>query len=192
MNTLKNVETKISLIKPVLIFYLLVASNFTKYLYSYQLDNFFKTNRYAQHILGFIMMLVIFIEFGNKKNTPNKIVNILKYSSLAYLWFIFTTKMDLHWNLAILGLLAVGFIYEHWMDSKVGMSKKDPSLEKSNIKKIKNEHKNIKKIMLFTIIAITIIGTVQYLLKKRNQFDDGFDELQYIFAASKRFNLDDQ
>lgn len=176
---------KVSLIKPILLFYLLVASNFTKYLHSYQLDHFFKTSRYAQHILGFITMLVVFIETGQVKNT----FNAVKYSALAYLWFIFTTKLDLHWNLTVLGLMTAGFLYENWMDDKISASKKDSSLEKKNIKSIKTEHRKIKRLMLLSILFVTIIGTVSYAVKKGGQLGQAFDPDRFVFGISRRFRI---
>ena len=163
--------TEISLSKSLLVFYLFIASGFTKDLYSGQLKDFIQENRFAQHILGFISMLVI-VNFLSGVNNPNQ---ILMYSFLAYIWFILTTKLDLHWNLIIIALLVFGYLYESNLIGKEEDAATDPSLTKENIKKIKQDNKKIKKIIFASIITVTLIGTCIYLNKKTVQHGGNFD-----------------
>ena len=47
-----------------------------------------------------------------KKITENEQFNMVVMSLLVYVWFIMTTKLDLTWNIGILILLTIYFLYE--------------------------------------------------------------------------------
>src|SRR5947207_7468568 len=109
-----NTDQYMSLIRVMLIFYLAIANNFTENLFSKQLRTFFQENRYAQHLIAFIMLLVFVMILGGVKNIENGLL----YTVIFYFWFIFTTKLDVQWNLIILFLLLFGFIYESKLNEK--------------------------------------------------------------------------
>lgn len=178
-------KSNISLSKAILIFYLIIASNFTKDLYSGQLYDFLKTNRYAKHSIGFVTMYVIMTHFAGITDSKKALL----YSTFGYLWFVFTTKLDLKWNLIIIGLMIFGAIYESNLIDKEIKSEDDEALEEKDKKKIKAENDNIKMVIAITILVITVIGTISYFNKKTVQYGGNFDTEKYIFGGSKRFKL---
>ena len=87
-----------SMVKVLLIFYLLITTNFTDNLVSKQLKTFFEDNRLGQHVIAIIALLVLITSVGGVVDNRKAIV----YTLVGYTWFIFTTKLDIHWNMIII------------------------------------------------------------------------------------------
>ena len=77
-----------SLLSSLLLFYLLVSNSLTNNLMGKQMKTYLRDNRLAQHVIAFVMMLVLMILIGKFDN----IIDVLLCTSLGYMWFIFTTK----------------------------------------------------------------------------------------------------
>lgn len=163
----------------LLIFYLFIGSGYVKELYSGQMKDFLLSNRYAQHFIGYTSLFLITSEFSDIYDPKYN----LFYSALAYIWFIFTTKLDLQWNLAIILLLIFGYIYEKQLLFKQEQSEKDPVLEENDKNNIKQKHAKIRMIILVSIVLITLIGTVFYANKKIEQYGGNFDLEKYLLAG---------
>ena len=167
----------VKLIAVMLLFYLIIASNFTKNLMSHQLTSFFEENRYAQHLIGFIMMLSLIMLISGINNIETGIL----YAIIAYFWFIFTTKLDIQWNIMIILLLFFGFIYESKLAEKDERVMNDASLSNEEKERIINEHNKYKVYLVFSVILITVIGSTLYANKKHIQYGGGFDIMTFIF-----------
>ncbi len=172
-------KSNISISTALLIFYTLIANNFIGDLYAGQLSEFIKNNRYAKHGFGYLTMLLIIMEAGGVTDGWRASF----YSLLAYSWFILTTKLDLQWNLAIIGLLIVGFMYENKMFEREKSSQEDQALEEKHRKKIRKENRQMRRIIIVSILTITIIGTVLYFRKKRVQYGGNFDVNKFLFKG---------
>lgn len=177
--------SSVSLSKALLIFYVLIAGSFTKELYGGQFRDYLKNSRSAQHIMGFLTMLVL-ITCVAGVNDP---YHSLTYSTVAYFWFVLTTKLDIHWNLAIIALLVVGFFYESKMLEKETKSEEDPVLEEEDINNIKTNNNNKKSLIVMLVLIITIIGTVCYWKKKKAQYGPDFDTQMFLFKGRKTYKL---
>lgn len=175
MNVLNQ---NISLSRALLIFYLILASNFTGDLFSKQLITFFDENRFAQHLIGFIMMLVIIMLIGGINDT----YTALFYSLIAYAWFILTTKLDIQWNIIIILIMLFGFLYESKINEKDEKIVNDTNLTVEQKEKIISENSNYKNYIILAILATTIIGTIFYTNKKIEQYGGGsFDLITFLF-----------
>lgn len=172
-------NTKITLAKGILLFYLAVGNNFLKNLYPGQLTDVIDKSRLAQHVIGFITMFVLI----DLASDTSKLDSTLIYSTIAYLLFVLTTKLDLHWNLAIVILLIAGYLYERRLETKEVNSEKDPSLNKGDIMKIHNKNNKIKTTILITLIIITGIGTYFYHKKKITQYGGNYDNIKFLFGG---------
>ncbi|AYV78431.1 MAG: hypothetical protein Edafosvirus12_30 [Edafosvirus sp.] len=170
-------KSSVSLSRALLIFYILIASSFTGGLYSKQLKQYFEESRCAQHLIGFIMMLVVIVIIGG----VNDIKPALIYTLIAYVWFILTTKLDLQWNVIIILLMLFGFMYENQMIYKETNSKDDPALTEKEREKIKEQHNKNKTYIVLSIITVTLIGTFLYAEKKTVQYGGNFDAMTYLF-----------
>lgn len=181
----ENKNDNVSMSKALLLFYILVASNFTKNLYSGQLQDFLENSRLAQHLIGFITMLIVVVSVSG----INEVSNVFLYSALGYGWFILTTKLDLEWNLVILGLLVFGFLYESKMVGKEKITEDDQALTEEEKDRIKESNTRMKTIVVISIVTITLIGSVQYFMKKKVQYGGEFDVEKFLFSGCKRYKL---
>ena len=98
-----------TLIKPLFIFYILLASTNSDLL-GKQFKTFVEENRLARHVIAFITLLTIVIMYGNLSS----IAQAVAYSLIGYSVFIMSTKLDVQWNIIILMLLLGGFLYESY------------------------------------------------------------------------------
>src|SRR3990172_6176459 len=146
-------KSSLSLSKAVLLFYLLIANNYTNKLLSGQITEFIEKNRYAQHVIGFITMLVIINIFAG---VTDPVIATL-YSAVAYLLFIITTKLDLSWNLLIIGLMILAFLYESTMMDKEVRSETDQALQEEDKEKIRQRHNKVKSMVVVAILIIAVI-----------------------------------
>lgn len=178
-------KSNISLSKAILLFYLIIGNNYTGELFSGQLTDFVKNNRYAQHTIGYITMLIIINCMGGVKDIKRSLL----YSVVAYLWFLFTTKLDLHWSLLIIAFMVVGLLYEETMVDKEMQSKEDEALEEEDKEKIINIHNKLKTGIVLAIMAVTLIGSYSYFNKKKMQYGGNFNGIDFMFGAGRRYKL---
>jgi membrane protein implicated in regulation of membrane protease activity len=174
INSLAGPSTSLS--KVLLIFYLVIAGNFTKNLVSKQLKTFFEENRMAQHAIALITLLVLIISTGGVVDTKIAII----YTMIGYVWFIFTTKLDAQWNMVIILILVAGYLYENSIDNKTKMMNADKSLKDSDKKIIVEKDSMIKSYIVIGALVVTVIGTVMYSNKKHVQYGGGYNWLTYM------------
>ena len=167
-----------SLLTALLVFYVIIASNFTNGLFSKQLKTYFEESRLAQHVIGFIMMLVLIILIGGTTN----IYRALIYTLIGYTWFIFMTKLDIQWNIIILLLLLFGFLYESSLSEKEQNALNDPNLTEEQKNSIVETNNQYKTYIILLVLAFTAIGGFLYFNKKVGQYGGGqFDPITYLF-----------
>ncbi|AYV75968.1 MAG: hypothetical protein Terrestrivirus4_16 [Terrestrivirus sp.] len=179
INNMTNMNSSDStaLLKSMLFFYIIIASNYTENLYSKQLRTFFNENRFAQHLIGLIMMFTFIMIIGGITEIDKGIL----YSLIGYIWFLFTTKLDIHWNIIIILLLLFGFIYESKLSQKKEAIISDLVLSDDEKIKLVNEQQQYEFYILIAIISITVIGSFLYINKKGVQYGGGFDVMQFMF-----------
>ena len=178
-------KSKLSISRLLLEFYLLVGANYVANLYSKQMGNFIKDNRYVQHIIGFLLMFVLIANTSKLK----KQTNIFLYAILGYTLFIFSTKVDLPWNIAIVGLLLIGYLYEHKMKNKEKDSEDDQALEDVDRKRITKKNNFNRLVMIVSIAIVIIIGASMYFNKKKTQYGDQFDMTKFVFDGCANYKL---
>lgn len=182
LNNITNLKydknSNMTIITALLLFYLIIGNNYTKNLYSGQLDDFIKSNRFVQHLIGFITLLVIIISFAQVRDIKLAVI----YAFIGYIWFILTTKMDIQWSLSIFCLLLIGYFYENNMIEKEEEIKNDEILNEMEIKHIKHKNKKMKKVMFISLFALTLVGTGLYLYKKKMQYNNTFSGMKYLLG----------
>ena len=166
-----------TLIRVLLLFYIFIAGNMTYNLYSKQLQTFIDENRFAKHFIGFILMLTLIMVIGGVKSIEKGIL----YSYIGYMWFIFTTKLDLQWNIMIILLLLFGFIYESKVIEKESEIINDQSISDIQKEELINVFHNNKMMIVGTILLVTVIGSFLYINKKEVQYGGSFDIMTFLF-----------
>lgn len=173
---MKNDNNYNSIMKALLIFYLLIASNYCNELFGRQIKTFISENRYAQHTLGLITMFVIITFMCESGNVSR----ILYYTLISYTWFILTTKLDIHMSMMVYSLILLGILTEIKLLAKEKQMKKDSSLSHEGKEIIRNQHKRIRTIFVTSAIVLTIIGSSMYLNKKIDQYDKSFNIVTFF------------
>jgi len=172
-----TLNKSMSMGQAVLLFYMLIGTNFTKDLYSGKLRDFIKENRYAQHFVGLFIMFFIITHYTKVDNMQQSIM----FSIFSYMWFIFSSKLDIMWSLSTILLLVIAFLYETNMEFKEKRIEKDQALYPTDKKRIRKHHDTVKKIVTVALIAVTLIGTYQYFNKKVVQYGGNFDTTKFLF-----------
>lgn len=171
INLKQNDKSKMSLLRGLTIFYMFIFSGYLKDLQSGQLKEFIEGNRYVQHLIGFIFIMVIFNMYGKIDDFPS----LCLYSIIGYIWFILTTKLDLQWSLAFLILALLGFFYENSLNQKEKNIANDKVLTNNEKEKIREKHNMIKYIINGTLCIVVITGLFFYANRKTVQYGGGFD-----------------
>lgn len=167
----------INLTKIVLAMYLIIGNSYTKELYSGQVHEFIKSNRLAQHFIAFTTVLVL---ISMVHSDVQNWLEIVAYTVTTYLWFILTTKLDVHWNIVIFLLLVAGYFYDLKVTNKERCAESDQALNKTDIKKIRRVRKNVRGVVALSIVAVTVIGTFLYMNKQKVQHGGNFDYTTYL------------
>jgi hypothetical protein len=177
---LSIVIVMISYLKALLIFYLLIISSQASGLIGTQLGDLVRENRYAQHVIGYCLMLVIVGEFGQTTNP----YRLLFMTTMYYILFIITTKTELQWNVSIIILLILAYLYEVFMNDTRNRISQDESLGPEEAANLEETAAKNKSIMFVTIGIVAVIGTVIYLRKKQVQYGGNF-ELEKFFLENR-------
>jgi TctA family transporter len=175
-------SNKLSLPQSLLIFYIFIASGFTKGIFNPQLTEYIEGNRLVQHIISYIFLLIIIDSYSDTDNTEQLII----YSLIGYIWFIFTTKLDVQINIIIIGMLLLGYIYENRMNKMEIRMGKDKIYSKDDTEKVKEKHRKMKRLFLIIVMGTTVFGTLLYGNKQVRQHGiqnggGGFDMIKFLF-----------
>lgn len=165
-----------SLSKVLLIFYLIVASNFTDNLVSKQFKKFFQENRLGQHTIALLTLMVLVTSVGGVVSTRKAVI----YSIIGYVWFLFTTKLDIQWNMVILLILLAGYLFENSLENREKLMQRDKILTDEDKKVLVNNDRRLKMYIVMAAMAVTVVGTFMYVDKKHVQYGGGYDPIRFL------------
>lgn len=178
-------ELNLSIGKVLLLTYIIIGSSYCSNLFSNGLKKAIESNRFVQHIILILLIMSLMILFGNPfgvEISSSHTVNIVILTLLIYAWFILTTKLDLAWNIGIIILLAIYFLFESKCstDLKVQLADTNITLEtKSSLVQTFIQNNNI---VLVGIFGVTLIGTLFYTSEKQVQYGGGFSLVNFWFG----------
>jgi hypothetical protein len=159
----------VSLAKPLLIYYAIMAG-FNSDLLGKQFHEMMQTSRMAKHVAGFVMMMGVIEIMGKVEQTDM----LVFYSLIGYIWFILSTKVDLQWNLILLVLLGVWYVYQN--------RQVDMNLNEADRNKILRERQKLDNYVTIGLMMVTLVGMLLYTNKKTVQYGGGrFDPIRFIF-----------
>jgi len=168
----------------ILLTYVILASSYCTNLFSHGLKEAIENNRMAQHLILLILIMTIMTIFGNPlgvKITKNEQGNMILMSLLVYVWFIMTTKLDLTWNISILIILTMYFIYESQKVSDYNVMLKDDNLAIEKKKELLDSFNYMQSYLMIAIFGITLTGTFLYANEKQGQYGGGFSYFNFFF-----------
>ena len=173
---------KTSIAKVVLIFYLFAMQDYCNDLIGRPLRRFIEDNRIFQHFIGFLVIFVLLSWEGDLFGTgPTLSVrDALIYSVIGYTWVIFSSKLDAHWNIILLGVLIGVFVLDNHFRSQEDEARKDPSLTAKQRMEIIKRNNLYRTWLTASAIIITIVGTLLYSDRKSEQYGGSYDVLTYL------------
>ena len=177
-------DINLSIGRVILLTYVILASGYCSSLFSKGLKQAIEDNRMVQHLLLLILIIALMTIIGNPlgvEPTENQQLNIIISSLLIYVWFILTTKLDLSWNIGVLVLLTIFFLYESKKSSEYKLMLKDYNLTKEKKKELLDHYATLQKYMLTSIFGITLIGTLFFAEQKSVQHGGGFSYFNFFF-----------
>ena len=177
-------ELNLSIGKVLLLTYIIIASSYCSNLFSNSFKKAIESNRFIQHIILILLIMSLMLLFGNPFSvniSTSHTLNIVILTLLIYVWFILTTKLDLSWNIGIIILLVIYFLYESNSTIDLNMQLKDININidtKSNLVQTYLYNNNI---ILLSIFGITLLGTLFYSNEKQIQYGGGFNLINFWF-----------
>lgn len=168
----------ISITKILLLFYILIGNSLLQPLLSKQWIDNVKNNRIMQHIIGFTTMLTLAILVSEQKEEYS---NLILYSIVAYLWFIFSTKMDIHFNIIIIVLLLGNYLYDNYLENQITEIINDKILNQNIKNKLIEVNDKKSKYAMFSIMILIVVGMFTYSNKKEVQYGGGYNAINFLF-----------
>ena len=168
----------------VLLTYVILASQYCSNLFSHGFKEAIENNRMVQHLILLILIMALMIIFGNPfgvEFTNNEQFNIIIMTLLVYVWFVLTTKLDLAWNVAVLIILTIYFLYESKKVSDYKIMLEDPTLDNLKKKELFDSFGKLQIYLLVTIFGVTLAGTFLYANEKQVQYGGGFSMYKFFF-----------
>ena len=166
-----------SIIKIISIYYLLLLNPLSTDLLSKSLKNFVEDNRMIQHIISVLTIFVLInLCYGTSIDKSNKLL----FTVICYIFFIFTTKIELQINIMIILSLMGLYFFETIIDEKNDVTNSDDTLSEDEKNKIKKYRQNIKYIFYSLITVSVFLGIYFYATKKTGQYGGGFSFLRFF------------
>ena len=168
----------VPIVKVLLLFYVLIGNSMLQPLLSKQWKKMVEESRVIQHIIGLttIIALIILLSDGHVSSA-----DILLYSLIAYIWFLFSTKLDIHWNIIVIVLLLMAYLYENTLKFKEINTFNDKILTEEEKKNIQKNNCNKRMYFMIGILLVTITGVLVYANKKEIQHGGGYNTLNFLF-----------
>ena len=170
------VTSKTSIMRVLFLFYLFTAHGYCQNLMGKPLQRYIKDNRIIQHLIGFLVIFTL-ITFDSTISIRDAII----YAAIGYMWFIFSTKLDGHWNIILLTLLFAGFVLDSHLRNKEKEIRTDPNVSDEQIIEITRTNNSYRMYLASTAILVTIMGTILYSNRKSEQYGGSYDAFTYLF-----------
>lgn len=178
----RDTQSKTSIAKIVLIFYLFAMLGQSNNLIGKPLRRFIDDNRIFQHFIGFLVIFVLLSwDGGLFGNGSLSIRDALIYSIISYTWIIFSSKFDAHWSLILLGVLLGIFVLDSHFKRLEDDARNDQNLNDDQRLEIMHQNNLFRTWLTSIAILITIVGTVLYSDRKHEQYGGSYDVLTYLF-----------
>ena len=180
----------------LLLTYLILMAPSCTNLFSNSLKDLIQTNRFAQHLILLLLIITLVLMFGSPLGTDiskNETFNGIIVGLLVYVFFILSTKLNYIYNIGIIIILTLYFLFESQKITDYKNILNYNILDEEKKVKIFEQFDKIQKYMLFGILGITLVGTMFYLFEKKEKFNNNignqmggnknnnFDYLKFFF-----------
>ena len=147
-----------------MVFYLLIVANFLAPLFNCRLQDVLVNNMILKHMFAFLT-LFFFVVFVEPEHSDKTFTYQIVMALGLYVWFVFTTKMEIHAFAIFILVLFSLYMFNIYFDR--------------NSKHLENDKKeivkeNINRYGLILGVLITMIGFASYVGQKKIEFGSRF------------------
>ena len=164
-------------IKYLLLLYLVQMTSLTNNTLGKQLKEYVYSSREMQHIIN-ITFLMVLISILDDSRTFN---NLVLTSLIIYIFYLFSTKLDLQYNLILLGIIISYYFYKKSLDGKILRIQKDNDIDFDLKQKIISKDLNIEKLIEFGLAGVLVYFVYVYFSRKNVQYGGGFNYSKFLF-----------
>jgi|SaaInlStandDraft_4_1057021.scaffolds.fasta_scaffold03343_5 hypothetical protein len=166
-----------SITKNLLLFYLLINSSLLQPLLSKQWVETVQENRIIKHILGLttIFTLILLMSDGS-----DDYASMVAVAALGYVWFLFSTKMDIHLNIIIIMLLLGSVIYDSKTKKENNQIEDDKNITDHMKDSLIAQNDKNGKYVMFGIMGIIVSFMLLYSNKKEVQHGGGYSAVNFL------------
>lgn len=154
------------MIHSIFLLYLIISANFLAQLFPCQMQNLLINNMILKHVFGFMTMIFFVVS----TNADYSFSEMIKWSIVYYIWFLFSTKMNTY--CLILFLLSLGVYYI------VTLYRSRRTSQEEFLKKWDNW-------FLIYLFILTMLGCVIYLKEKQIEYKEAFTWQHFFFGTLK-------
>lgn len=165
-----------SVSRMLFLFYLIMINQQDRML-GKQFKEYLESNKAAQHVIVFITIFSFIVILGDMTDLSY----ITIYSIIIYFWYLFSTKLDIQWNMVIFIGLFIVFLYETSLINEEKYVNNDPILDGKQKNDLSDLNLNKRSILTVIMIGLTIVGIFMYNNKKQVQYGGGYDLLSFLF-----------
>ena len=164
-----------SIIKIISLYYLILLNPLSSDLLHHKIKTLVEDNRYVQHIIS-IMTIFVLINLIYPDGGPNNLL----FTIICYVFFIFTTKIELQINIIIIFFLIGIYFSELIIDNKNKSLESDNYISNDKKNKIILQRNYVKYGLYIIIGLITFIGLFFYSNKKTEQYGGSYSILNFF------------
>ena len=164
-------------IKYLLLLYLVQMTSLTNNTLGKQLKEYVYSSREMQHIIN-ITFLMVLISILDDSRTFN---NLVLTSIIIYIFYLFSTKLDLQYNLILLGIILSYYFYKKSLDGQILRIQKDNDINFDLKQKIISNDLKIEKFIEFGLVGILLYFVYVYFSRKNVQYGGGFNYSKFLF-----------
>ena len=151
----------------------MIAGNYVGELFSHQMINALSL-RWMKHLVAFSLLMFTISDISG----VSRPIYGLSIAIIVYIWFVFTTKLDFHYNLIIILLLIIGLYVSQFRETSISSYKSN--LENEEFDKVQ-KYQNIQYIIIGLLILVTTIGNIHYIPRHYAKYKKYYkNPLQFI------------
>ena len=156
--------------------YLVQLTSLTNNTLGKQLKEYVYSNRIIQHIINVIFLIVLISMLDDKRS----LTNITISSFIIYIIYIFSTELDLQYNLLILAFALFYYFYQREVNRQIQRINNDNEID-SNLKNMLISMDENKEMIFGTgLLLILAYFVYTYVSRKSVQYGGGFSYTKFL------------
>lgn len=170
IENLKLINGEISIVKILIILYLIVFTNTLTVKFGEKLLYKINENIILKHIIGLITIGIILSLLYSLEGK-----DLILYSLLIYFAFLLSTKMSSDLLIIAIVILAGLYFFDYFNDKKINQLNNDNNVSKEIKNNIITNKKNNKRNITLMTLFVVVCGSLIYENKKVGQYGGSFN-----------------